>query len=191
MKEDWEDWYVFWNRNLFYSPKHFTFWRELKIKNMKVALGFLLVTFMVSNQVSAQSLEQGSQRFHGVGTYGLRFQTPGVGVGYEYFFADGFAVMPSYTRVFPEVGRGSNFSFDLRYYVSESESQLYFIAGYSHNWLDSQPDSPGVTRKFVGANMGVGSYIRLTEKMGLSTELRFQSQNPRDVGLRIGLAFPL
>lgn len=158
---------------------------------MKKALVFLMMGWMISVGVQAQSQEKGDQRFHAVGTYGLRFKTYGAGVGYEYFFADGFAIMPSYTRVFPDVGRGSNFSFDLRYYVSDAESQLYFLAGYSHNWLDSQPDSPGVTRKFAGANMGVGSYIRLTDKMGLSTELRFQSQNPRDVGFRIGLAFPL
>ena len=158
---------------------------------MKKFLVFWMVMGMVAAQAMAQSQLKGDQRLHVLGSYGLRFKTAGAGVGYEYFFTEGFAIMPSYMRVFPEVGRGSNFSFDLRYYVSQEDSQLYFIAGYSQNWLDSQPDSPGKTRKYVGANMGVGSYIRLTDKMGLSTELKFQSQNPRDVGFRIGLAFPL
>jgi hypothetical protein len=156
----------------------------------KIVLAFL-VCFLVGFAVHAQTQEKGDQRLHVLGSYGLRFKTAGVGVGYEYFFTEGFSIMPSYMRVFPDVGRGSNFSLDMRYYVSEAESQLYFLAGYSQNWLDSQPDSPGKVRKFVGANVGVGSYIRLTDKIGLSTELKFQSQNPRDVGFRVGFAFPL
>ena len=139
----------------------------------------------------AQTQEQGNTRFHGYGVYGLRFQNFGVGAGFEYFFVDKFALMPSYTFVFPEVGKESNFSADLRYYVSEGPSQIYFMAGYSQTWQNTQPDGAGTRRNSKGANVGVGAYIGLTEVIGLSTEFRFQSPNPQEVGFRVGLAIPL
>ncbi|WP_373396763.1 hypothetical protein V8V91_18860 [Algoriphagus halophilus] len=99
--------------------------------------------------------------------------------------------MPSYTRVFPNVGKTSNFSADLRYYVSVESSQLYFMAGYSQNWENTNPDGAGTKRNEKGANVGVGAYIPLVDWVGLSTEFKFQSQYPREAGFRFGLAFPL
>lgn len=158
---------------------------------MKKAILIFCATFMLSFVALAQTQEQGNARFHGFGTYGLRYNNFGVGAGIEYFFVDKFALMPSYTFVFPQVGKESNFSADLRYYVSEGPSQLYFMAGYSQTWVDTQPDGAGTKRNSKGANMGVGAYIRLTDFIGLSTEFRFQSPYPREVGFRVGLALPL
>lgn len=158
---------------------------------MKKALLIFCATFMLSLVALAQTQEQGNVRFHGFGTYGLRYNNFGVGAGIEYFFVDKFALMPSYTFVFPQVGEESNFSADLRYYVSDGPSQLYFMAGYSQTWVDTQPNSPGTKRNSKGANMGVGAYIRITDFIGLSTEFRFQSPFPREVGFRVGFAIPL
>lgn len=158
---------------------------------MKKTLAILFVGFLFSLTVLGQTQNQGDMRIHALGTYGLRYADFGVGAGVEYFFAEKFALMPSYTKLFPEIGKGSNFSFDLRYYVSSGPSQLYFMAGYSQNWQNSQPDGAGITNNFVGANMGVGAYIRMTDWVGLSTEFKFQSQNPQEVGFRVGVAFPL
>ena len=158
---------------------------------MKKAVLIFCATLMLSFVASAQTQEQGNARFHGFGTYGLRYNNFGVGAGIEYFFVDKFALMPSYTFIFPPVGKESNFSADLRYYVSDGPSQLYFMAGYSQTWVDTQPDGAGAKRNSKGANMGVGAYIRLTDFIGLSTEFRFQSPYPREVGFRIGLALPL
>ncbi|MHA7131740.1 outer membrane beta-barrel protein [Algoriphagus namhaensis] len=156
----------------------------------KILLAFLFFVGL-SLSAMAQSLEQGESRFHGFGTYGLRWNEPGVGAGFEYFFADKFAIMPSFTFIFPEVGNQSNFSADLRYYVSEGPSQVYFLAGYSQNWENTQPDGAGTRRNFKGANVGVGAYIRLTEWIGISSEFKFQSQSRQEVGFRLGFAFPL
>lgn len=158
---------------------------------MKKAVLIFCTTFILSFVASAQTQEQGNARFHGFGTYGLRYNNFGVGAGIEYFFVDKFALMPSFTFVFPHVGRESNFSADLRYYVSEGSSQLYFMAGYSQNWQDTQPDGAGAKRNSKGANVGVGAYVRLTDFIGLSTEFRFQSPYPREVGFRVGFALPL
>lgn len=158
---------------------------------MKKAVLIFCATLMLSFVASAQTQEQGNARFHGFGTYGLRYNNFGVGAGIEYFFVDKFALMPSYTFIFPPVGKESNFSADLRYYVSDGPSQLYFMAGYSQTWVDTQPDGAGAKRNSKGANMGVGAYIRLTDFIGLSTEFRFQSPYPREVGFRVGLALPL
>ncbi|REG83505.1 outer membrane beta-barrel protein [Algoriphagus antarcticus] len=158
---------------------------------MKKALLIFCATFMLSFIALAQTQEQGNARFHGYGTYGLQYHNFGVGAGIEYFFVDKFALMPSFTFVFPQVGKESNFSADLRYYVSEGPSQLYFMAGYSQTWVNSQPDGAGTKRNQNGANVGVGAYIRLTDAIGLSTEFRFQSPYPREVGFRVGLAIPL
>ncbi|PZX58413.1 outer membrane protein with beta-barrel domain [Algoriphagus ratkowskyi] len=158
---------------------------------MKKALLIFCATFMLNDVASAQSQEQGNIRFHAFGTYGLRYHNFGAGAGIEYFFVDKFAMMPSYTFVFPQVGKESNFSADLRYYVSEGPSQLYFMAGYSQTWQDTQPDGAGTIRNSKGANVGVGAYIRVTDAIGLSTEFRFQSPYPREVGFRVGLAIPL
>ncbi|WP_192347373.1 outer membrane beta-barrel protein [Algoriphagus sp. Y33] len=158
---------------------------------MNKALLIFWTVFMPSFVTAAQTQEQGNARFHGYGTYGLRYHNFGVGAGIEYFFVDKFALMPSYTFVFPQVGKESNLSADLRYYVSEGPSQLYFMAGYSQTWVDTQPDGAGTRRNQKGANMGVGAYVRVTEFIGLSTEFRFQSPFPREVGFRVGLAIPL
>ena len=140
---------------------------------------------------TAQAQEKGDARIHLLGTYGLKYNAFGVGTGAEYFFVDRFAVMPSYTKLFPQVGNASNFSFDLRYYVTAGPSQLYFIAGYSQTFQNTQPGQPGSKENYVGANAGVGAYIGLADWVGLSTEFRFQSQTPQEAGFRIGLAFPL
>ena len=158
---------------------------------MQKALLIFFSTFLISFLAVAQTQDQGDARFHGYGSYGLRYHNFGVGAGIEYFFVDKFALMPSFTFVFPPVGKESNFSADLRYYVSEGSSQLYFMAGYSQTWVDTQPDGAGTKRNQKGANMGVGAYIRITDGIGLSTEFRFQSPYPREVGFRVGFAFPL
>jgi hypothetical protein len=156
---------------------------------MKKALLFLIL--VVGFSIVGFAQEKGDARIHALGTYGLRFNEFGVAGGAEYFFADKFAFMPSYTKYFPRVGNTSNFSFDLRYYVTEGPSQLYFMAGYSQTFQNNQPGQPGTRRDFVGANVGVGAYIVLTEWIGLSTEFRFQSQLRQESGFRIGFAFPI
>ncbi|OOG74313.1 hypothetical protein [Algoriphagus sp. A40] len=154
----------------------------------KSLLLFILIWAMIA-QTNAQ--EKGDARIHALGFYGLKYNEFGIAGGAEYFFADRFAVMPSYTKLFPEVGNASNFSFDLRYYVTEGASQLYFMAGYSQSFQNTQPDQAGTKKDYVGANAGVGAYIVLTDWVGLSTEFKFQSQVPQESGFRIGLAFPL
>jgi hypothetical protein len=159
---------------------------------MKKSIVCFCLVSLISFLSYGQTQSPGDLRLHTIGTYGLRYKDFGSGAGIEYFFREKFALMPSYTRLFGEMTRGSNFSLDLRYYVSDGPSQLYFTAGYSHNWQNNkQPDGAGIVNKYVGANLGVGSYIRLTDGVGLLTELRFQSQNPQQVGFRFGFAFPL
>jgi hypothetical protein len=164
---------------------------KFKFENMKKALIIFIGLVLFSFASNAQTQNQGDGRIHTFGTYGLRWNDFGAGAGIEFFFIDHFAFMPSYTRIFPEVGTESNFSADLRYYISEGPSQLYFMVGYSQNWENTQPDGAGVTSNFKGANVGVGAYTRLVDQIGLSTEFRFQSTNRQEVGFRIGLAFPL
>lgn len=151
----------------------------------------LIFCLLVMGFGVTQAQEKGDGRIHAFGTYGLKFNAFGIGGGAEYFFADRFAVMPSYTKLFPEVGNTSNFSFDLRYYVTEGPSQLYFMAGYSQTFQNTQPGQPGTKETYVGANAGVGAYIVLSDWVGLSTEFKFQSQTPQEGGFRIGFAFPL
>ncbi|NVK48824.1 MAG: hypothetical protein HWE09_03585 [Cyclobacteriaceae bacterium] len=158
---------------------------------MKKALVFSFLMALLSFPLFSQTQEQGDARFHAIGTYGLKWKEFGVGAGIEYFFIEHFAIMPSFTNYFPNVGNRTNFSVDLRYYISEGASQLYLMAGYSQNWENTQPGNPGVRRTFNGANVGVGAYIRIVDWVGLSTEFRFQSQTPREAGFRVGLAFPL
>lgn len=156
---------------------------------MKKALLILLLLGGIATGSFAQ--EQGEIRLHAMGFYGLRFNEFGIGGGVEYFFADRFALMPSYTRIFPQVGNSSNFSVDLRYYLTEGPSQVYALAGYSQSFINTAPGDPGTRRDFTGANIGVGAYVRLTDWVGLITEFRFQSQQPQEPGFKFGLAFPI
>lgn len=154
----------------------------------KILLIFLLLGGIATG-VLAQ--EQGDFRIHAQGFYGLKFDEFGAGGGLEYFFADRFALMPSYTKLFPQIGNASNFSADLRYYVTEGISQVYVMAGYSQSFQNTQPGEPGTRRNYVGANFGVGAYIRITDWVGLSSEFKFQSQQPQEPGIKLGFAFPL
>ncbi len=158
---------------------------------MKKTLVTLLACFLLYSVSHAQSLEQGNTRIHTLGSYGLKWKNFGAGAGVEFFFADNFALMPSYTFIFPRVGKASNFSADLRYYLSDGPSQLYLLAGYSQNWENPQNDRAGRTRTAKGANVGIGAYIRIVEWVGISSEFRFQSQTSQEGGFRVGLAFPL
>jgi len=151
----------------------------------------LILMFLGVLSIHSNAQEQGDSRIHALGTYNLRFGEFGAGAGAEFFFMDKFAVMPSFVKYFPRVGNTSNFSFDLRYYVTEGPSQLYFMAGYSQTFQNNQPGQPGTRQNYVGANVGVGAYIILTEWVGLSTEFRFQSQFRQESGFRVGFAFPL
>jgi hypothetical protein len=116
---------------------------------------------------------------------------PGIGAGWEYFFAPKFGLMPSYTQIFPAVGRASNFSADLRYYLSEGKSQVYVVSGYSLTTENTQPNTAGTRRNSSGANVGVGAVIPITDWVGLSTEFKFQSQGIQQTYFRFGLQFPL
>lgn len=151
---------------------------------------FILMIWACSAQfVSAQ--EVGDSRVHVLGQYGLRFDEWGVGAGWEYFFADKFALMPHYTRIFPMVGSASNFSADLRYYLTTGASPVYVLTGYSLTTQNNNPGTAGTKRSSSGANVGVGAVIPLTEWVALSTEFKFQSQGFRQTYFRFGLAFPL
>lgn len=152
----------------------------------------LLVSFLLFGSISIlQAQEQGDSRVHVLGQYGLRLEEPGIGLGWEYFFAPQFGLMPSYTQLFPAVGRSSNFSTDLHYYLSKEKSQVYLLAGYSLTSENSQPGTAGTKRNLSGANVGVGAVVPLTNWVGLSSEFKFQSQGFQQTYFRFGLEFPL
>ncbi|MBM3425392.1 MAG: hypothetical protein FJX97_00230 [Bacteroidetes bacterium] len=152
----------------------------------------LLVSFLLVSSVTIlQAQEQGDSRLHVLGQYGLRMDEPGIGMGWEYFFAPQFGLMPSYTQLFPAVGRAGNFSADLRYYLSKDKSQLYVMTGYSLTSENPQPGTAGTKRNQSGANVGVGAVVPLTDWVGLSTEFKFQSQGFQQTYFRFGLDFPL
>ena len=153
---------------------------------------FLLLTFLIFGSLNIlQAQEKGDSRLHVLGQYGLRLDEPGIGLGWEYFFAPKFGLMPSYTQIFPAVGRSSNFSADLRYYLSEGKSQVYVVSGYSLTTENSQASIAGTRKKLSGANVGVGAVIPITDWVGLSTEFKFQSQGIQQTYFRFGLQFPL
>ncbi len=154
----------------------------------KALLLFVLLSGFV---FQSQAQEKGGTRIHALGSYGLEYKNFGFGGGVEYFFADRFALMPSFLKLNPEIGNLSNFSFDLRYYVTEGPSELYFLAGYSQNFQNIAPGQAGTRQNYVGANVGIGAFIRLTDWVGLSTEFRVQTQYPQEAGFRIGFAFPI
>ena len=156
---------------------------------MKKVYLFLIISFGLFSVALAQS--QGESRVHVLGQHGLRFNEWGIGAGWEYFFAEQFGLMPSYTRIFPNVGNSSNFSADLRYYLSTGKSQVYAMTGYSLTNENPQPGSAGMKRKYSGANVGVGAVIPVTEWVALSTEFKIQSQGLRQTYFRFGLAFPM
>ena len=152
----------------------------------------LLVTFLLFGSITIlQAQEQGDSRVHVLGQYGLRLDEPGIGLGWEYFFAPQFGLMPSYTQLFPTIGRAGNFSADLRYYLSKDKSQVYVVTGYSLTSENSQPGAAGTKRNLSGANVGVGAVVPLTDWVGLSTEFKFQSQGFQQTYFRFGLEFPL
>jgi hypothetical protein len=152
----------------------------------------LLVTFLLFGSITIlQAQEQGDSRVHVLGQYGLRMEEPGIGLGWEYFFAPQFGLMPSYTQLFPTIGRAGNFSADLRYYLSKDKSQVYVVTGYSLTSENSQPGAAGTKRNLNGANVGVGAVVPLTDWVGLSTEFKFQSQGFQQTYFRFGLEFPL
>ena len=152
----------------------------------------LLVPFLLFGSITIlQAQEQGDSRVHVLGQYGLRMEEPGIGLGWEYFFAPQFGLMPSYTQLFPTIGRAGNFSADLRYYLSKDKSQVYVVTGYSLTSENSQPGAAGTKRNLNGANVGVGAVVPLTDWVGLSTEFKFQSQGFQQTYFRFGLEFPL
>ncbi len=151
----------------------------------------LLVTFLLFSSITfLQAQEQGDSRLHVLGQYGLRMDELGIGLGWEYFFAPQFGLMPSYTQIFPAVGRAGNFSADLRYYLSKDKSQVYVVTGYSLTSENPQPGAAGTKKNLSGANVGVGAVVPLTNWIGLSTEFKFQSQGFQQTYFRFGLDFP-
>ena len=152
----------------------------------------LLLTFLIFGSLNAlQAQEQGDSRLRVLGQYGLRMDEPGIGIGWEYFFAPQFGLMPSYTQIFPAVGRASNFSADLRYYLSQGKSQVFVVSGYSLTTENSQPIIAGTRRKLSGANVGVGAVVPINSWVGISSEFKFQSQGIQQTYFRFGLQFPI
>jgi len=151
----------------------------------------LLLVIGIGSLALGKAQTQGESRVHVLGQHGLRYNEWGLGAGWEYFFAEKFGFMPSYTRIFPNVGNASNFSADLRYYLSTGKSQVYAITGYSLTNENPQPGSAGTKRNYSGANVGVGAVIPIMDWLALSTEFKIQSQGLRQPYVRFGLAFPL
>jgi hypothetical protein len=151
----------------------------------------LLVVFGIGTLLIGKAQVQGESKIHVLGQHGLRFNEWGIGAGWEYFFAEKFGFMPNYTRIFPTVGSSSNFSADLRYYLSTGKSQVYAMTGYSLTSENPQPGSAGTNRNYSGANVGVGAVIPIVDWVALSTEFKIQSQGFRQTYFRFGLSFPL
>lgn len=152
---------------------------------------FLLLALLCNSINYLQAQEQGDSRVHLLGQYGLRMNEPGIGIGWEYFFAPQFGLVPSYTQIFPAVGRASNFSADLRYYLSQGKSQVYVVTGYSLSSENPQASTAGTKRNYSGANVGVGAVVPINSWVGISSEFKFQSQGIQQTYFRFGLDFPL
>jgi hypothetical protein len=153
----------------------------------KLILSF--ITLFVLSFTYAQ--EQGEVRFQLGADYKLSIDYFGAHGGVEYFFVDKFSLAPNFTYWFPPVGRTSNLNMDLRYYLTEGQSQLYVMGGYSNYWINTQPGMPGETVSRPGGNFGVGAYLRVADNWGVNTEFKVQSQNTRQPVLRVGLVFVL
>ncbi|MDA0313790.1 MAG: hypothetical protein O2829_01205 [Bacteroidetes bacterium] len=152
----------------------------------------LLLTSLIFGTISTlQAQEQGDSRLHVLGQYGMRMEEPGIGVGWEYFFAPQFGLVPSFTQIFPAIGRASNFSADLRYYLSQGKSQVYVVSGYSLTTENPQPTTAGTRRNLNGANVGVGAVVPINSWVGISSEFKFQSQGIQQTYFRFGLQFPI
>ena len=151
----------------------------------------LICSFILTCSAGLVAQDQGDSRVHLLGSYGLRYNEFGVGAGWEYFFAEKFALFPNYTQHFPKVGNFGNFSTDLHYYFSTEKSQVYVLAGYSLNLINSQPGTAGTRQRQSGGNIGAGAVIEVTENIGIVSEFRFQSQGLRQPFLRLGLVLPL
>lgn len=152
-------------------------------------LAILLVSLLTISIAQAQ--EQGDIRFQLGADYKLQINDIGANAGFEFLFADNFAIAPNFTYWSPNFGRSMNLNVDLRYYITEGPSQLYVLGGYSNYWDNTQPGLPGTTLVRSGANFGMGSYFVITETLGVNTEFKFQSQNTRQPVLRIGIVYNL
>lgn len=137
----------------------------------------------------AQAQEQGDLRLQLAADYKLQINDIGANAGFEFLFADNFAIAPNFTYWIPNVGRSLNLNVDLRYYITEGVSQVYLLGGYSNYWDNTQPGLPGTTLVRPGANFGMGSYFVITEALGVNTEFKIQSQNTRQPVLRIGMVY--
>lgn len=156
---------------------------------MKKLLTLFFLLFLSVQGLKAQ--EKSDLRIFLGPDYKFNIEDVGAHAGFEYFFADKFAIAPNFTYWFPNVGRTTNLNMDLRYYLTQGVSQIYVLGGYSNYWINTQPGTPGVTVTRSGGNFGMGAYIRLLENIGFNTEVKIQSQNNRQPVLRMGLVFSL
>ncbi len=147
---------------------------------------FGLFVVLVCVLGSAYAQEQGDLRIQAGGDYRLTIKEYGSHLGLEYFFADKFSLAPTFTVWFPELGNSFNLNADLRYFLSEGVSQLYVLVGYTNYWINTQPGNPGVSLTRPGANVGIGAFIKATDRFGFNTEIKFQSQNTRWPVFRVG-----
>lgn len=150
-------------------------------------LTFLILSLFIYSFSQAQ--EQGDIRLQLAADYKLQINDIGANAGFEYLFADNFALAPNFTYWSPNFGRSMNLNVDLRYYITEGISQVYVLGGYSNYWDNTQPGLPGTTLVRPGANFGMGSYFVITETLGVNTEFKIQSQNTRQPVLRIGMVY--
>lgn len=151
----------------------------------------LIICLLMSMFTFSYAQEQGDFRVQLGGEYKLQIQDFGANAGVEYFFADKFALAPSFTYLFPRVGRNYNFNMDLRYYLTEGASQLYLLGGYNNTWINLQPGLPGSVQSRAGGNFGLGAMIPVLEGIGINTEFKLQSQNTRQPVIRVGVVFGL
>ena len=153
---------------------------------MKKAVAVFLLALMAGG-VFAQ--EQGDVRIQLGADYQMQINNLGAHLGLEYLFLDRFALAPSFTYWFPDFGRTTNLNVDLRYYLTEGISQIYVMGGYNNIWINAQPGLPGTTLSQGGGNFGLGAFLDISEKFGINSEFKIQSQNTRQSVLRVGVVF--
>lgn len=146
---------------------------------------FLVFFFFSIKTINAQ---EGLFRIHTALDYKTTSQYFGLNAGVEYFFSDGFSLAPNFTYWNQERGNLTNLNVDVRYYLTSGVPQIYLLGGYSNYW---QPGIPGFRRSRSGGNFGVGANVMFNEKVGLNSEVKFQSQYRRDLVARIGFVFVL
>jgi hypothetical protein len=152
----------------------------------------LIFAFILASTVTYAQDKHEIRIYPGAEQIGFRSNHFAANLGLEYFILDNISIVPSYSHsLFLGRSKYQTLNLDSRFYMTKGTYQWYGFTGITNNRGRLWGEECIVLTNFVGANLGFGAVIKLSDRFGVNPEIKHQVMREGRTVARLGLVFML